>query len=81
MDAGGIERAYEEAARKNAWVIFYSHDVTERPSDYGCSPGLLRQALRAAQRLGIRIETVNDAMTRISRRIGSHVWLLAIPLV
>jgi hypothetical protein len=24
---------------------------------------------------------VNDAMTRISRRIGSHVWLLAIPLV
>ena len=81
MDAGGIERAYEEAARKNAWVIFYSHDVRERPSDYGCSPGLLRQALRAAQRLGIRIETVNDAMTRISRRIGSHVWLLAIPLV
>lgn len=80
MDEGGIERAYEAAMRKNAWVIFYSHDVAGRPSDYGCSPGLLRQALRAAQRVGIRIETVNDALTRIGK-VGSHVWLLAIPLV
>ena len=77
MDEGSIDRAYEEAARKKAWLIFYSHDVTERPSDYGCTPGLLRHALRAAERFGLRVETVNSALTRI----GQQVWLLAIPLV
>lgn len=77
MDEGHIDRAYEEAARKKAWLIFYSHDVTERPSDYGCSPGLLRHALRAAARFGLRIETVNSALARISQQ----VWLLAIPLI
>jgi hypothetical protein len=58
-------------------VFFYSHDVTERPSDYGCNPGLLRHALRAAERFGLRIETVNAALTRISQQ----AWLLAIALV
>lgn len=81
MDEGRIDRAYEEAARKKAWLIFYSHDVTARPSDYGCSPGLLHHALRAAERFGLRIETVNNALARIATRAGQQVWLLAIPLL
>ncbi len=81
MDEGRIDRAYEEAARKKAWLIFYSHDVAARPSDYGCSPGLLHHALRAAERFGLRIETVNNALARIATRAGQQVWLLAIPLL
>lgn len=80
IDEDRINRAYEDAARKKAWVIFYSHDVTGRPSDYGCSPGLLRHALRAAERFGLRVETVNSTLTRIATRIG-QVWLLALPLI
>lgn len=76
IDEGRIDRAFEEAARKKAWIIFYSHDVAERPSDYGCRPGLLRHALRAAERFGLRVETVSKALTRIGQ-----VWLLALPLV
>ena len=81
IDAGGIDRAYAEAARRGAWLIFYSHDVTARPSDYGCNPGLLRYALRAAERFGLKIETVNSALTRIGARLGHQVWLLIIPLI
>jgi hypothetical protein len=80
IDAGGIDRIFAEAARKKAWLIFYSHDVADRPSDYGCSPGVLRHALRSAQRFGLKIETVNAALSRIATRIG-QVWLLAMPLV
>ena len=76
MDTGRIDRAYEAAARKKAWIIFYSHDVAERPSDYGCRPGLLRYALRAAERFGLKVETVSNALTRIGQ-----VWLLAMPLI
>ena len=81
IDAGGIDRAYAEAARRGAWLIFYSHDVTARPSDYGCNPGLLRHALRAAERFGLRIETVNSALTLIGSRLSQQVWLLVIPLI
>ncbi len=76
MDTGRIDRAYEAAARKKAWIIFYSHDVAERPSDYGCRPGLLRYAPRAAERFGLKVETVSNALTRIGQ-----VWLLAMPLI
>ena len=80
IDAGRIDRIFAETARKKAWLIFYSHDVADRPSDYGCSPALLRHALRAAQRSGLKVETVNAALSRIGGRIG-QVWLLALPLL
>lgn len=76
IDAGRIDRILAETARKKAWLIFYSHDVDARPSDYGCSPSLLRHALRAAQNFGLRIETVNAALARIGQ-----LWLLAMPLI
>ena len=80
LDAGRIDRIFAEAARKKAWLIFYSHDVAARPSDYGCSPGLLRHALRSAQKFGLKTGTVNAVLSRIAMRIG-QVWLLAMPLV
>lgn len=79
LDAGGIDRAFDRAMRGGGWVIFYSHDVAARPSDYGCSPGLLRHALRAAERFGLKIETVSAALTRMGARI-SYLWLVLIPL-
>ena len=41
MDRDGIDRAFDEAQTNNGWLIFYGHDVAERPSLYGCSPDLL----------------------------------------
>ena len=33
-----IERAFDQAQTYNGWLIFYTHDVADRPSVYGCSP-------------------------------------------
>jgi peptidoglycan/xylan/chitin deacetylase (PgdA/CDA1 family) len=41
-------RWMDEAARRKAWLILYTHDVAETPSAWGCTPGALaRLALRA----------------------------------
>ena len=48
VDADGIARAMDDALARKGWLIFYGHDVTARPSPYGCSPALLEAALRAA---------------------------------
>jgi peptidoglycan/xylan/chitin deacetylase (PgdA/CDA1 family) len=64
IDPDGIDRAFEEAAARNGWLIFYSHDVATTPSPYGCSPSLLRHALEAASRRKIPILSIAEALQR-----------------
>lgn len=61
----GIEGAFDEAVASNGWLIFYTHDVTNAPSPFGCSPRFLRHALEAAVRHKIPIVTVAEALRRI----------------
>ncbi|WP_157088495.1 hypothetical protein [Bradyrhizobium jicamae] len=49
----GSDRAFDETQSNNGWLIFHGHDVTERPSSYGCSPALPAHALDAASRRNI----------------------------
>ena len=58
----GIERAFDEAQTNNGWLIFYGHDVAEKPSPYGCSPSLLDHALEAASRRKIPALTMAEAL-------------------
>jgi peptidoglycan/xylan/chitin deacetylase (PgdA/CDA1 family) len=62
IDGDGIERAFDEAVARNGWLIFYSHDVADVPSPYGCSPSLLRHALDAAARRKMQNSSVADAL-------------------
>ena len=62
IDRDGIERIFDEAENTNGWLIFYGHDVTDRPSLYGCTPGLLRHALQAAARRKMPTLTMAEAL-------------------
>ena len=62
IDRGGIERAFDEAQTTNGWLIFYSHDVADRPSLYGCSPALMNYALEAASRRKIPVLNMAEAL-------------------
>ena len=64
IDGAGVERAFDEAGRTNGCLIFYGHDVTAKPSPYGCTPQLLRRALKAASVRDMPIVTVADALRR-----------------
>lgn len=62
IDRDGIDRVFDEALASNGWLIFYGHDVEATPSPYGCSPELLRHALKAAARRKIPALSVADAL-------------------
>jgi peptidoglycan/xylan/chitin deacetylase (PgdA/CDA1 family) len=62
MDRDGIERAFDQAQTNNGWLIFYGHDVADRPSPWGCSPALLHHALEAANRRQIPALTMTEAL-------------------
>ena len=51
---GGIElgqsvlKLIRENAKRAGWIIFYTHDVSDTPSPYGCTSALLEYAARCA---------------------------------
>ena len=57
-----IERAFDLAQTYNGWLIFYTHDVADRPSPYGCSPDLINHALETAKRRTVRILNMAEAL-------------------
>ena len=62
IDRDGIERAFDQAQTNNGWLIFYTHDVAEAPSPYGCSPALMKHALEAASRRKIPVLNMAEAL-------------------
>jgi hypothetical protein len=69
---GDIEKA--DAARqlilenenRRSWLIFYSHDVADKPSRFGCTPALLESVVSFAAERGTRVMTVADVVSELS---------------
>ena len=58
----GISHLITETVRRNGWLLFASHDVSDAPSQYGVRPDLLTFALRSALAAGCRLVTVAQAL-------------------
>jgi peptidoglycan/xylan/chitin deacetylase (PgdA/CDA1 family) len=64
----GLKRTGElirENFEQKSWLIFYTHDVRENPSPYGCTPALFEGAVSCAVGSGCRILTVREVLTEI----------------
>lgn len=73
LDGGetGLARvlaALERAARQNAWLIVFTHDVQDSPSEWGCTPAMLHKALETAWALDLDILTVGEAASQIAAK-------------
>ncbi len=62
IDRAEILALIARTVRSNGWLIFSSHDVEERPSKFGVTPGLLDFAVSASRDSGCRLATVADAI-------------------
>jgi len=60
-----VERRVRRAQTTNGWLVFFSHDVAERPSPYGTTPAMLEHALHAVRQAGFDILTLGDAYERL----------------
>jgi peptidoglycan/xylan/chitin deacetylase (PgdA/CDA1 family) len=50
-----------ETAASQGWLTAYGHDVSDRPTDYGCTPEDLDRVLRAARVAGLEVLPVAEA--------------------
>lgn len=51
-----------EAERTSGWLILYTHDVSDSPSAFGCTPVLLEKSLSFALERGLAILPVNEVI-------------------
>jgi len=69
---GGVDQSasVEALINKNemlkGWLIFYTHDVRNNPSPFGCTPELFERALSRAIRGGSQVLTVASVVNGLS---------------
>lgn len=60
-----ISQKISEAQKSNAWLIFYTHDVTDKYSVWGCSPAYFEAVVQECAQRGITVSTINEALNLI----------------
>jgi peptidoglycan/xylan/chitin deacetylase (PgdA/CDA1 family) len=61
-DAARVQALAREAATPRTWLIFYTHDVSDSPSPYGCTPELLQAAVDAVVEAGFDVVPIRNAL-------------------
>lgn len=59
--------AIEQAVREKAWLVIFSHDVSESHGPWGVTPAVLRKVVCAARDAGLAFVTPDDAIDRIEK--------------
>jgi peptidoglycan/xylan/chitin deacetylase (PgdA/CDA1 family) len=55
----------ERARMRRAWLILYTHDVSDTPSAWGCTPGALARIADAALKANFEIVTAAEGARRL----------------
>lgn len=60
-----LEALMAETAERRGWLTAYGHDVSDDPTDYGCTPDDLDRVLRLAKAAGLEVLPVAAAWGRV----------------
>jgi peptidoglycan/xylan/chitin deacetylase (PgdA/CDA1 family) len=61
-----IEGFVTEAQARKGWLTFFTHDVSDDPTPFGCTPAMLEHALETLQAADIPVLTVKQALARVT---------------
>lgn len=61
-DSSGIDVLLDDLGSRGGWLIFYSHDVGETPSPFGCTPSCLAYTLEKCNLMGIPVLPISSAV-------------------
>ncbi len=60
------------AAQAKAWLVLYTHDVRDRPSDWGCTPQVLDRLVGEAIAMGFEVATFAEGAKRAQARMQAE---------
>jgi len=59
-----------ECAEGGGWLIFYTHDVTDPPSEYGCTPEDFTRLVETVSRKKLPVVTVGEGIKKFQAPYG-----------
>ena len=65
IDLAEVDRLIAGLEREPGWLIFYTHDVDQNPSEYGSTPNLFESTVAKVANSSAQVLTVSDALRRI----------------
>ncbi|MEM7567532.1 MAG: polysaccharide deacetylase family protein [Pseudomonadota bacterium] len=65
-----IAALLDETERRSGWLIFYTHDVVDRPSAIGCSTDYFGQTVDLVRKRGLAVQTVAATLAMIGASGG-----------
>lgn len=57
-----LTREIDAVKQQPGWLIFFTHDISDTPTPYGCTPATFEQLVQYAVQSGCAILTVNEAL-------------------
>lgn len=66
FDLDVIERLFEANQRCKGWLIFYTHDISDHPSSFGCKPGEFESVVKLAVKRKVTILPVGQVSIQTS---------------
>lgn len=79
-DVSAIERMIDANAAAGGWLILATHDISDAPTDFGCTPALFTRIVRRCVESGAQLATVSAAWFALQARAGarsSHAQAMA----
>jgi peptidoglycan/xylan/chitin deacetylase (PgdA/CDA1 family) len=70
-ESGTVDKLLAES-EAGGWLIFYTHDVRDKPSPYGCTPTLFKEAVVRALKKGFTIAPVAAVIATVERRLSDQ---------
>ena len=62
-DEANIAAAIARAQHNRGWIVFHTHDVSDRPTPYGAMPAMLDWALKNLAEARIDVLPVREALS------------------
>lgn len=79
LDHARVPDLLDEVQRSNGWLIFFSHDVSENPRPYGCTPRQLARVIEDVLDRGIEILPMRSAADKVRCGVPSTVFRAPLP--
>ena len=64
-DANAIKKIIDQNCQNRGWLIFATHDISENPTPYGCTPSFFEDIVSYSMNSGALILPVSEAMDAI----------------
>lgn len=61
----------DEVATRGGWLIYAFHDIHPEPTNWGCRPEDMREALQAVRQSGLPVKPLGEVLDLLLRRPGN----------